>query len=43
MGKTTVTLLEAMRFAGCGDSGHEVYMDASQRWAGTIPRRGRLR
>ncbi len=29
MEKTTVTLLEGMRFAGRGVSGHEVYMDAS--------------
>ena len=34
MGKTTVTLLEGMRFAGRGDSGHEVYMDASPKVGG---------
>jgi hypothetical protein len=28
--KTTVTLLEEMRVASCGDSGHEVYMVRSK-------------
>jgi len=34
MGKTTVPLLEGMRFAGHGDSGHDVYMDASPKVGG---------
>ena len=35
MGKTTVTLVEGMRFVGKGDSGHEVHMDASPKVGGS--------
>ena len=35
MGKTTVTLVEGMRFVGKGDSGHEVHMDAAPKAGGS--------